>query len=224
MSTKVALFAFSQTTPDETILRELRIGVRTVAEDVSMGPAFIRLMEIQSVKFALISAQGRSAGSGVARGTITDGFWRADYPVAFLGYDDQNGISLIDCTGSAQLFLLSDADNLGGDVGKLTIDYAQKGYTQEQLAALRERPASELTERELAAISDYNTAVSIGLRQVFDWRGGTSFVKICFEKQGYRVDDSTLERVDVPLDALPLVAFWPMDDDFYRAKIPSRDY
>ena len=108
MSYKLALFAFPESIENKTILKELSIGVDTVAADVPFKKAFICLEQIESLKFAFILAQGRSPGSGVLRGTITEGFYGTNYPAAFLGYDDQNGVSLFEGLGAASLTLLSD--------------------------------------------------------------------------------------------------------------------
>ena len=223
MSYKLALFAFPNTVADDTILDELSIGVDTVAADVDMGPAFIRLQEIDGLKLAFILAQGRSRGSGVMRGTITEGFYGKDYPVAFLGYDDQNGVSLFDGWGTLDLTLLSDGCYIGGRLLKdVKTDFPQKGFTNDELRALHAKEESELSDREFTAIAEYDSAIDIGLREAFGWKSGRKFLDICYAKQAYPVGSHTAGPL--PDDAVPLVAFWPEDGDWTRAGLEPRFY
>ncbi len=223
MSYKLALFAFPSSVDDGTILSDLAIGVQTVAADVSMGDAFIRLQEIEGMKFAFILAQGRTRGTGVMRGTITEGFWQKDYPMAFLGYDDQNGVSLFEGWGTCDLRLLSDGCRIGGrKLGDLKTDFPQKGLSNEELRALHDKPEAELSERELAAIAEYHSAIDIGMREVFGWGGGRKYLDICDAKKAYPVGSKTAKAM--PDDAAPLVAFWPEDSDWRSAGLEPRFY
>jgi len=74
----------------------------------------------------------------------------------------------------------------------------------------------------MRAIAEYDNAIGIGLRQVFGWTDGNDYLAICHERQGFH--SSTRELVNIPSDALPLVAFWPEDRDWKRSGLEPRDY
>lgn len=223
MSYKLSLFAFPSRVSDDAILGELSLGVETVAADVSMGDAFIVLREIDAMKFAWILAQGRSPGSGVRRGTLTDGFFGKNYPMAFLGYDDQNGVSLFEGNGTLALRLLSDGCFIGGrKLPDVKVDFPQKGFTNDELRALHDKPESELSDREHAAIAEYQSAIDIGLRESFGWQSGRKFLDVCQAREAFPVGGS--KPVTLPSGAVQLVAFWPEDPDWMSAGLPPRVY
>jgi hypothetical protein len=222
MSYKAALWAFESSVPRETILAGLAEGIEVVSRDVSVGEPYIAVKEIRGVTFAGILATGRNPGTKVHRGTIHEGltFEFGYAPAAFLGHDDMNGIDVFDYNGDPDLFMVSDGPLLGGDLAKITVDYAQRGYTNDQLRELN-RMGADVTE-QIPALAEHDNAIDIGLRQVFGWTGGTDYLQVCHEEQAFRY--ATRELVDIPRDSRELVAFWPVDFDWKRAGLEERDY
>ena len=226
MSYKLSLFAFAQDVPDEAILDNLAGTVDALSADIQMGDAYATLRLIEGLKFCQVLALDRSPGSGVMRGTATDGLYWADFASAFLGYDDQNGVYLFDYWDPASktgIFLLSDGPLIGGTLDRIESDYPQKGYSNDDLQALFEKDEAELTPAEYAAIAEYQNAIDIGLAERFGWKSGRKFLDLCHVDTGYNLFGAR-EEVPLPDGLRNLIGFWPEFEDLQRAGIPDRIY
>jgi len=208
----------------EKVLSAFREGVDTVAIDVALNEAYIAVKEIDGITFAHLVATGRQSGSGIDRGAIKDCLPYENGQFAFLGHDDQHWIKVFDCWGDTRLVLVSDGASLGGSVAGITVDYPQRGFSNEELEEYRrlDDAGEAIGDREQRAITEWDNAISVGMRQVFGWTSGVAYLDVCYERAGYHA--RTGELVDIPTDALPLVAFWPNDSDWRWSKLEQRDY
>jgi hypothetical protein len=154
VSYKLALWAFPGSVEDGRIVAAFIDAIQIIELDVPLDAGYITLKDIGGLTFAYLRATGRRPGSGVLRGTIEDCL--DELPSAFLGHDDQNGVSIFHATVGDGLYLMSDGDTLGGDLEKLT--------------------SGERAEPE--------SAIQLGMRQVFGW-AGAQYLRLCHEAHGY---------------------------------------
>jgi len=70
--------------------------------------------------------------------------------------------------------------------GKIKGKYPQSGFTVAQLRALEKKSPDELTEAELAAVSEYANAPRIGLDELFPGEG-REFIRMGYETKFHRI-------------------------------------
>jgi hypothetical protein len=225
MSYKVALFAFPESVSRDKIVEAFESTVDVLSADLEMEGAHLALKAIDGVTFVEVLATGRPRGSGASRGTAMDTL-SCDDPVAFLGYDDQNGVFVFDYADPAKrdwLFLVSDGPFIGGDVERVAGEFPQKGFTGEDLNAILEKAEEDCSEAEQAAVAEYLNAIEIGLKEKFGWTSGRSFLDVCHEETAIPLSGDR-RAAPIPDGAQGLFAFWPTDEDFHTAKLPIRVY
>ncbi len=165
MSTRNAFFGVPRRHPVGLIVLESRIAARSL-EDC---PDQIYLL-FQPEKAVGDLRWFTFAGSGDPGLYPMEYFYEAmagtfeNFVVA--GHDDMHGIFKF---LSPALSMVSDGPltHILDSRVRLTVDYPQKGFTNAELEALNDKDDSELSDRELAAVSSYWDAVTIGLGQLF---------------------------------------------------------
>ncbi|HEY8380093.1 MAG TPA: hypothetical protein VIK91_26565 [Nannocystis sp.] len=152
-------------------------------------------------------------------------------PMVVLLHDDRRGIFLFERydpeAEPPMVRLMSDGAYLGGSgLRHVTIDYPQKGFSNEALRALHEKPPEELTPREARAIMEWKGAVWIGLRQFFPrWRA--SYLDLLYCKNAWRVfhpekREEPPRKFKKPAEWRNFVAWWPEDEDWDAAGLEPR--
>ena len=224
MSYKLALFAFPSAVSDKILVNEFRMAADTLSGDVDIGRPSLALMEVGGIKFAEL--RGSNPHSHALRDTVMDCLSYLEGPHAFVGYDDQSGVSLFEYINlregavTRRLSLLSDGPLLGGDLDELAVAYPQKGFSNAELEALSQKDDADLSEREFAAVSAYDNAAVLGLREAFSWQEARAFTKIAHVDEVWTLESSP-RQIATPV-ASGIIAWWPQNDDYESAGLTPR--
>jgi hypothetical protein len=143
----------------------------------------------------------------VPRGFVTERW--TDAPLFVAVYDDQHGIyhwAHYPKDGPPQS-ILSDGHDVGVRNLTLTVDYPQKGFTREQLAAAVHKPEAALSAAERRAVMEPQDALTIGLAQ-FGFRARRKdFLDLLYAKEAW-----SLLGTEPRMAALPRSAGAVVDD------------
>lgn len=224
MSYRLTLFATSADISVKQFIEELKPTIDVLRGDFTLGSVWVTSIEIQGVRFFRVMSTG--LGKTLRRGTYTDGVWYGSFPQAYLGYDDVNGVNLFEyntprTSTESGLMLLNDGHILGGHVKHLSIEYPGKGFTVDQLAAISKMDEADMSDAQADAIMNYESAIDIGLRQVFGWTSGRKFLKICHVEEAVLAFGDGSEPFSAARD---IFAYFPETPDFRATKVPDRVY
>ncbi len=155
-------------------------------------------------------------------------------PLVKIQHDDQHGIYLFEThhlPAKRSTWLMSDGPYLGGHVKKFAaVDYAQKGYTNEDLQRLNRKTEDTLTGAEYRAVAEYSNAVQIALRKYFPRAVGTGYLDILRNETammgfggegGSELSDVAVPR---PQEWSNLIYSAPSKADWKKAKLRRRVY
>lgn len=145
--------------------------------------------------------------------------WDGELFVAI--YNDQAGIYLWEERGNDRpKRIVNDAHLVGSQV-PLTVDYAGKGFTNEQLAAVMKKDPDAMTPAEARAVMEWTDAITIGLAQYGFAAKRGQFLELLDAKTVW----SLLEKAERPLpaDAGPVVDPYVEDYELESVGLEFRD-
>lgn len=222
MSYQQAVFAFSAQADKNWIIRTFSDAVDFVRMDVPMERAYVVLQEINDVYYAMLFATPLTFGGHANRDTFVSFLSAGEHGVVFIGHDDQCGLYVFeqqrklpsppDRTSYEYFLLVSQGAEVGGYVDELTVDYPQKGFTNEELKSISAMDESDMTNAQYMAVAEYENAVQIGVKQTFGEKRG-NYLSLCNAKQCYDLDSPTMELVNMPDGLMNIVSYWPTDQD-----------
>jgi len=122
--------------------------------------------------------------------------------ITYIFHNDQIGLYWFEHTGpSADCAIGSSGPYMCGWGDEVSVEYPQRGYSNDALKALHAKDEAELTAEEFAAIAEYKNAVTIGFEMFYGTR--PNYLASVHADEGWRVwtpsDRPTPERV--PLDS-----------------------
>lgn len=149
-------------------------------------------------------------GRRVSRGFFTDR-WEGPGPLFVAVYDDQNGFFVwerLDADRNSQAIATS-GHRVGVRGIEITVDYAQKGFTNAELDAAFRRDPATLTPREARALMEPTDAITIGLAQ-FGYGGANryQFLDLLTARTGWSLTDIPPERGAIPESAGPVIDYY----------------
>lgn len=136
-------------------------------------------------------------------------------------YNDRSGVYLWEAYGKGSpKTIMNDAHLVGTDVA-LTVDYAGKGFTNEQLAAVMKKDPSAMTAAEARAVMEWTDAITIGIAQY----GFTATRGQFIDLLGATTAWSLLEKEERPLppQAGPIVDPYIEAHEFESVGLEFRD-
>lgn len=155
----------------------------------------------------------------VPRSFFTERWSGAELFVAI--YNDRSGIYLWEAYGDGPpQTIINDAHLVGTDV-ELSVDYAGKGFTHEQLAAVMRKDPDAMTEAEARAVMEWTDAITIGIAQYGFTAKRSQFIDLLSATTAW----SLLERAERPLpeDAGPVVDPYIEEHELAAVGLPFRD-
>lgn len=136
-------------------------------------------------------------------------------------YNDRSGIYLWEAYGDGPpKTIINDAHLVGTNV-TLTVDYAGKGFTNEQLAAAMQKDPDTLSAAEARAVMEWTDAITIGIAQFGFTAKRGQFLELLDAKTAW----SLLENAERPLprEAGPVVDPYIEDHELDAVGLAFRD-
>jgi len=214
MSYRVCILAFpADPVSHEDAMGHLRSIFSDLKFDVDFDEVFVTTwsdddVERTGLRMYYVCATGRPPDASIDRAMPISRL--EETPHAFLGHNDAEGEHVFEgFDGERWLALCSIGPNLKGDVDGLQVDYPQKGYTTEALAALNKKEEEDLTDAEFAAIAEYKSAIDIGLAELFGSDAGRDYLNTVHEEKATQIHPFQAEDMEIPRGAVGAFAYWP---------------
>lgn len=151
----------------------------------------------------------------------------APSPLLTLLHDDEELIYAFEETinGEKTKLLMSNGPYLSGDIESVDIEYSQKGFSNDELSLLNQKPRSELTQSEIRALFNYDNALDIALRQWYPAIEFPNHLNLLFSDATFAVIGGKVgASINRPKVWYNIFNYLPSDADWSRSDLSNPYY